>query len=106
MQSIETKRESSLAPGSPQLREVQRGRAKMLVGGVLLDVTTADEARLAEDAGAVAVMALESVPSELRRRGGVARMAAIERIEAVRDAVTIPLMAKARIGHVTEARVL
>jgi pyridoxal 5'-phosphate synthase pdxS subunit len=78
----------------------------MLAGGVILDVTTADQARIAEDAGAVAVMALERVPAEIRREGGVARMAAVDVIRAVQAAVTIPVMAKARIGHVVEARVL
>jgi len=80
--------------------------AEMLKGGVILDVTDADQARLAEDAGAAAVMALERVPADIRREGGVARMAAIERIEEVRAAVSIPVMAKCRIGHLTEARVL
>jgi pyridoxal 5'-phosphate synthase pdxS subunit len=80
--------------------------AEMLKGGVILDVTDADQARLAEDAGAAAVMALERVPADIRREGGVARMAAIERIEEVRKAVSIPVMAKCRIGHFSEARVL
>jgi len=80
--------------------------AEMLKGGVILDVTDADQARIAEDAGAAAVMALERVPADIRREGGVARMAAIERIEEVRAAVSIPVMAKCRIGHLTEARVL
>jgi pyridoxal 5'-phosphate synthase pdxS subunit len=80
--------------------------AEMLKGGVILDVTNADQARIAEDAGAAAVMALERVPADIRREGGVARMAAIERIEEVRAAVSIPVMAKCRIGHLTEARVL
>ena len=86
--------------------DVKVGLARMLAGGVILDVTTADEARIAEDAGAAAVMALERVPADIRREGGVARMASIEVIEAVQDAVTIPVMAKARIGHLAEARVL
>jgi pyridoxal 5'-phosphate synthase pdxS subunit len=80
--------------------------AEMLKGGVILDVTDADQARIAEDAGAAAVMALERVPADIRREGGVARMAAIERIEQVRAAVSIPVMAKVRIGHLVEARVL
>ena len=80
--------------------------AEMLKGGVILDVTDADQARIAEDAGAAAVMALERVPADIRREGGVARMAAIERIEEVRKAVSIPVMAKCRIGHFSEARVL
>jgi len=78
----------------------------MLKGGVILDVTSAEQARIAEDAGAAAVMALERVPADIRREGGVARMAAVERIEEVRAAVTIPVMAKCRIGHLLEARVL
>jgi pyridoxal 5'-phosphate synthase pdxS subunit len=82
------------------------GLAEMLKGGVILDVTTAEQARIAEDAGASAVMALERVPADIRKEGGVARMAAIERIEEVRAAVTIPVMAKCRIGHLIEARVL
>ena len=86
--------------------ELKVGLARMLVGGVILDVTTADEARIAEDAGAAAVMALERVPADIRRDGGVARMAAVERVRAIQAAVTIPVMAKARIGHFVEARVL
>jgi pyridoxal 5'-phosphate synthase pdxS subunit len=80
--------------------------AEMLKGGVILDVTSAEQARIAEDAGAAAEMALERVPADIRREGGVARMAAVERIEEVRAAVTIPVMAKCRIGHLLEARVL
>jgi pyridoxal 5'-phosphate synthase pdxS subunit len=86
--------------------DVKVGLARMLAGGVILDVTTADEARIAEDAGATAVMALERVPADIRREGGVARMAAVERIEAIQRAVTVPVMAKVRIGHAAEARVL
>jgi pyridoxal 5'-phosphate synthase pdxS subunit len=86
--------------------DVKVGLARMLAGGVILDVTTADEARIAEDAGAVAAMALERVPADIRKDGGVARMASIERIEAIQRAVTIPVMAKVRIGHLAEARVL
>src|SRR5687767_5166231 len=85
---------------------VKAGLAEMLKGGVILDVTDAEQARIAEDAGAAAVMALERVPADIRREGGVARMAAIERVEAVRAAVSIPVMAKCRIGHFAEARVL
>jgi pyridoxal 5'-phosphate synthase pdxS subunit len=80
--------------------------AEMLKGGVIMDVTTADQARIAEDAGAAAVMALERVPADIRREGGVARMAAVEVIEQVRAAVSIPVMAKCRIGHTLEARLL
>jgi pyridoxal 5'-phosphate synthase pdxS subunit len=78
----------------------------MLCGGVILDVTTPEEARLAEEAGAAAVMALERVPADIRREGGVARMAAVERIQSIQAAVTIPVMAKCRIGHFAEARLL
>jgi len=85
---------------------LKTGLAEMLKGGVILDVTDATQAEIAEQAGAAAVMALERVPADIRKEGGVARMAAIERIEAVRRAVTIPVMAKCRIGHVVEARVL
>jgi pyridoxal 5'-phosphate synthase pdxS subunit len=85
---------------------LQVGLAEMLKGGVILDVTNAEQARIAEDAGAAAVMALERVPADIRKEGGVARMAAIEVIEAVRAAVSIPVMAKCRIGHTIEARLL
>jgi pyridoxal 5'-phosphate synthase pdxS subunit len=86
--------------------EVKVGLARMLAGGVIMDVTDAAQARIAEESGAAAVMALERVPSDIRKEGGVARMAAIARIEEIRAAVTIPVMAKARIGHFVEARVL
>ena len=85
---------------------VKSGLAEMLKGGVIMDVTTADQARIAEDAGAVAVMALERVPADIRREGGVARMADPDKIREIQDAVTIPVMAKARIGHFVEAQVL
>jgi pyridoxal 5'-phosphate synthase pdxS subunit len=85
---------------------VKTGLAKMLEGGVIMDVTTAEQARIAEDAGAVAVMALERVPSDIRRDGGVARMADASIIEAIQAAVSIPVMAKCRIGHFVEARIL
>jgi len=88
------------------LYRLKVGLAEMLKGGVILDVTNADQARIAEDAGAAAVMALERVPADIRREGGVARMAAVEVIEAVRAAVSIPVMAKCRIGHSQEARLL
>jgi pyridoxal 5'-phosphate synthase pdxS subunit len=78
----------------------------MLKGGVIMDVVTAEQARIAEEAGAVAVMALERVPSDIRKQGGVARMADPTKIEAIQAAVTVPVMAKARIGHFLEARVL
>ena len=85
---------------------VKRGFAEMLKGGVIMDVTTADEARIAEDAGAVAVMALERVPADIRAQGGVARMADPQRVREIMDAVSIPVMAKCRIGHFAEAQVL
>ena len=85
---------------------LKTGLAEMLAGGVILDVTNAKQARIAEQAGAAAVMALERVPADIRREGGVARMATIERIEAIRRAVSVPVMAKCRIGHLAEARVL
>ncbi|HXA52927.1 MAG TPA: pyridoxal 5'-phosphate synthase lyase subunit PdxS [Candidatus Acidoferrum sp.] len=85
---------------------VNVGLAEMLKGGVIMDVTNAEQARIAEDAGASAVMALERVPSDIRKEGGVARMAAISVIEEIMRTVTIPVMAKARIGHFMEARVL
>jgi pyridoxal 5'-phosphate synthase pdxS subunit len=85
---------------------VKRGLAEMLKGGVIMDVVRADEAKIAEDAGAVAVMALERVPSDIRRDGGVARMSDPEMIEGIKAAVSIPVMAKARIGHFAEAQIL
>ena len=85
---------------------VKRGLAEMLKGGVIMDVTTADEARIAEEAGATAVMALERVPADIRRDGGVARMADPNKVTEIMSAVTIPVMAKARIGHFAEAQIL
>ncbi len=85
---------------------IKRGLAQMLKGGVIMDVVTPEQARLAEDAGAVAVMALERVPSDIRAAGGVARMSDPELIARIIEAVTIPVMAKARIGHFVEAQVL
>lgn len=85
---------------------VKRGLADMLKGGVIMDVVTPDEAKVAEDAGAVAVMALERVPADIRRDGGVARMSDPAMIQGIQNAVTIPVMAKARIGHFAEAQVL
>jgi pyridoxal 5'-phosphate synthase pdxS subunit len=99
-------RDLPAAPSPSPTPDVKVGLARMLCGGVIMDVTDADQARIAEDAGAVAVMALERVPSDIRKEGGVARMAAIDRIEAIQSAVTIPVMAKARIGHFAEAWVL
>ena len=85
---------------------VKRGMAEMLKGGVIMDVVTADQAKIAEDAGAVAVMALERVPADIRAQGGVARMSDPDMIEKIQAAVSIPVMAKARIGHFVEARIL
>jgi pyridoxal 5'-phosphate synthase pdxS subunit len=82
------------------------GLAQMLKGGVIMDVVTPEQAKIAEDAGAVAVMALERVPADIRREGGVARMSPPELIAAIKESVTIPVMAKARIGHFVEAQVL
>ncbi len=86
--------------------KVKRGLADMLRGGVIMDVVDAEQAKIAEDAGAVSVMALERVPADIRREGGVARMSDPALIEAIQAAVTIPVMAKARIGHFAEAQVL
>jgi pyridoxal 5'-phosphate synthase pdxS subunit len=85
---------------------VKRGLAEMLKGGVIMDVVTPEQARVAEDAGACAVMALERVPADIRRDGGVARMSDPEMIEAIKASVHIPVMAKARIGHFVEAQIL
>lgn len=86
--------------------KVKAGLAEMLKGGVIMDVVNPEQAKIAEDAGAVAVMALERVPSDIRKEGGVARMSDPEMIIGIQNAVTIPVMAKARIGHIVEARVL
>src|ERR1700733_7829938 len=85
---------------------VKRGHAQMLKGGVIMDVVTPEQARIAEEAGACAVMALERVPSDIRRDGGVARMSDPGMIRGIQEAVSIPVMAKARIGHFAEAQVL
>src|SRR6186997_2464240 len=82
------------------------GLAEMLKGGVIMDVVNADQARIAEAAGAAAVMALERVPADIRRDGGVARMSPVSKIREIQQAVSIPVMAKCRIGHIAEARVL
>lgn len=93
----------SMTTGSPL---VKRGLADMLKGGVIMDVVTPEQARIAEDAGAVAVMALERVPADIRAQGGVARMSDPDLITAIIETVSIPVMAKARIGHFVEAQVL
>lgn len=92
--------------GNTGTERVKRGMAEMQKGGVIMDVVNAEQAKIAEEAGAVAVMALERVPSDIRAAGGVARMATPEITEEVMNAVSIPVMAKARIGHIVEARVL
>jgi len=98
----------SAAAQTPQLgtARVKRGMAEMLKGGVIMDVVTPDQAKIAEDAGAVAVMALERVPADIRKDGGVARMSDPDMIDGIIGAVSIPVMAKARIGHFVEAQVL
>jgi pyridoxal 5'-phosphate synthase pdxS subunit len=97
-------------PSTPQQTtgstRVKRGLADMLKGGVIMDVVTADQAKIAEDAGAVAVMALERVPADIRAQGGVARMSDPDLIDKIIDTVSIPVMAKARIGHFVEAQIL
>src|SRR3978361_2574129 len=85
---------------------VKRGMAEQLKGGVIMDVVTAEQAKIAEDAGAVAVMALERVPADIRAQGGIARMSDPDMIDGIIQAVSIPVMAKARIGHFVEAQVL
>ena len=102
---------STIQPGSAATPRtgtdlVKRGLAEMLRGGVIMDVVNAEQAKVAEDAGAVAVMALERVPSDIRRDGGVARMSDPSLIEGIQAVVTVPVMAKARIGHFAEAQVL
>ncbi len=89
-----------------QVINLKTGLAEMLKGGVIMDVVTAEHARVAEDAGAVAVMALERVPADIRKSGGVARMSAPELIQEIMETVSIPVMAKCRIGHFAEAQVL
>ncbi|MCO7136276.1 pyridoxal 5'-phosphate synthase lyase subunit PdxS [[Clostridium] leptum] len=86
--------------------ELNRNLAQMLKGGVIMDVTTPEQAKIAEEAGAVAVMALERVPSDIRKQGGVARMSDPKMIKGIQESVSIPVMAKARIGHIAEAQIL
>src|SRR5438445_9699426 len=86
--------------------KLKRGLAQMLKGGVIMDVTTAEQAKIAEDAGACAVMALERVPADIRAEGGVARMADPNRVAEIMESVSIPVMAKCRIGHFVEAQIL
>ena len=93
-------------PSTTGSSRVKRGMAEMLKGGVIMDVVTAEQARIAEDSGAVAVMALERVPADIRAQGGVSRMSDPDMIDSIVEAVSIPVMAKARIGHFVEAQVL
>nr|WP_290428894.1 pyridoxal 5'-phosphate synthase lyase subunit PdxS [Rhodococcus antarcticus] len=97
---------SSTAAAGTGTARVKRGMAEMLKGGVIMDVVNVEQARIAEDAGAVAVMALERVPADIRAEGGVSRMSDPDMIDAIQAAVSIPVMAKARIGHFVEAQVL
>src|SRR6059036_3395634 len=97
---------SSSSPRATGTYPVKRGLAEMLKGGVIMDVVTGEQAKIAEDAGACAVMALERVPADIRRDGGVARMADADKIIEIQEAVTVPVMAKARIGHFVEAQIL
>ncbi|WP_062215526.1 pyridoxal 5'-phosphate synthase lyase subunit PdxS [Streptomyces sp. NBRC 109706] len=103
-----TPESTSSAPANPETgtARVKRGMAEQLKGGVIMDVVTPEQARIAEDAGAVAVMALERVPADIRRDGGVARMSDPDMIDGIIEAVSIPVMAKSRIGHLVEAQVL
>lgn len=100
---MKQKDSTSIAKGT---FEVKVALAEMLKGGVIMDVTTPEQAKIAEDAGAVAVMALERIPSDIREQGGVARMSNPELIQKIQEAVTIPVMAKCRIGHFVEAQIL
>ncbi len=106
---VDMKKESPISPdttNSIPSFELKVGLSRMLCNGVIMDVVNVEEARLAEDAGAVAVMALERVPSDIRRDGGVARMSDPQMIEDIKAAVSIPVMAKVRIGHIVEAQIL
>ncbi len=98
--------EKSSTPRATGTYQVKRGLAEMLKGGVIMDVVTAEQAKIAEDSGATAVMALERVPADIRKDGGVARMSDPEMIEQIKATVTIPVMAKVRIGHFVEAQIL
>jgi pyridoxal 5'-phosphate synthase pdxS subunit len=106
MASSATPHGSAKGEGSTGTWTLKKGLAQMLKGGVIMDVVTAEHAKIAEDAGAVAVMALERVPADIRAAGGVARMSDPQKILEIMSAVTIPVMAKARIGHFVEAQVL
>ena len=101
-----SERAATGGPNSTATWTLKSGLARMLKGGVIMDVVTAEQARIAEEAGAVAVMALERVPADIRAAGGVARMSDPQKIIEIMSAVTIPVMAKCRIGHFVEAQVL
>ena len=105
MSTFNAEAETTSGPGTGTAR-VKRGMAEMLKGGVIMDVVTPEQAKIAEDAGAVAVMALERVPADIRVQGGIARMSDPDMIDGIIGAVSIPVMAKARIGHFAEAQVL
>ena len=98
--------ENNIAVEGENNWEEKVGLAKMLVGGVIMDVTNAEQARIAEQAGAVAVMALERVPSDIRKDGGIARMSPVSKIQEIQECASIPVMAKSRIGHFMEAEIL
>jgi pyridoxal 5'-phosphate synthase pdxS subunit len=106
MSAMSSTSSDSSPAGSKGTYRVKRGLAEMMKGGVIMDVVTPNQAKIAEDSGACAVMALERVPADIRRDGGVARMSDPEMIEGIKAAVTIPVMAKARIGHFVEAQIL
>ncbi|MFR9801320.1 pyridoxal 5'-phosphate synthase lyase subunit PdxS [Pseudonocardia sp. RS010] len=108
MSSEQAQTDTAAGTASTELgtARVKRGMAEMLKGGVIMDVVTPDQAKIAEDAGAVAVMALERVPADIRAQGGVARMSDPDMIQGIIESVSIPVMAKARIGHFVEAQVL
>jgi len=106
MSAMSSTSSDSSPAGSKGTYRVKRGLAEMMKGGVIMDVVTPDQAKIAEDSGACAVMALERVPADIRRDGGVARMSDPEMIEGIKAAVTIPVMAKARFGHFVEAQIL
>jgi pyridoxal 5'-phosphate synthase pdxS subunit len=101
-----SEQEGSAVQGETGTFRIKSGLAEMLKGGVIMDVTTAEQAKIAEDAGAVAVMSLERVPADIRAEGGVARMADPTKVQEIMEVVTIPVMAKCRIGHFVEAQIL
>lgn len=103
---LETSKGAKMTEASGNIINIKTGLAEMLKNGVIMDVVNADQAKIAEDAGAVAVMALERVPSDIRKQGGVARMSRPELIEEIMKSVSIPVMAKCRIGHFAEAQIL